>query len=357
MRIALISTQRTAVPPPKTGSVELIVALMAAELTRRGHDVTVFATADSRPAARLCSTLPTGYHHDASIWDWELAEFMQLGRAYERAHEFDVIHSHVYCWALPFSRLVRTPTVHTFHICPTPDHLRFCSMYPEGRYIALSGFQAGLFREVPVAAVVPNGIDTAAFEFSPKPGGYLAYLGDIREDKGPMDSIRVAQAAGVPLRIAGPRTRYYLEVVQPHVDGRSIQYVGEVDHAAKVDLLKGAVALLFPVTALEACPLVIMESMACGTPVLAVGRGPVPELVDQGVNGIWVDDVRSMVEQVATVARLDRQAIRDTAVRRFDVARVVDDYVRVYQDAVDGSGSESESACAPVSPTNERRNG
>src|SRR2546428_12391115 len=141
MRIALVSTQRTAVPPERSGSVELAVGLMAEGLIRRGHDVTVFGPGDSQVSGRVLSVLPVGYGHDRTIWDWRLAEFVRLGLAYEHASEFDVISSHVYCYALPFTRLVRTPTVHTFHICPTPDFVRFCGMYPEGSYVLVSEFQ------------------------------------------------------------------------------------------------------------------------------------------------------------------------------------------------------------------------
>lgn len=191
MRIALVSTLRTAVPPVKTGSVELIVGLMAGELARRGHDVTVFASGDSRPSSPigLRWILPTGYHHDRTVWDWRLAEFMQLGRVYEDAGDFDLINSHVYCYALPFTRLVDTPTVHTFHTCATPDFVRFCRLYPDGQYVVLTEFQRRSFNGVPIARVIPNGIATASFPFNPSPGRYLAYLGDFRPDKGPLEAI------------------------------------------------------------------------------------------------------------------------------------------------------------------------
>src|SRR6266545_359732 len=173
MRIGLISTMRTAVPPPKTGSVELIVGLLAHGLQLRGHEVTVFAPGDSTVGGRLISVLPTGYHHDATIWDWHLAEFMQLGAAYARAGEFDVMHSHVYCYALPFTQLVRTPTVHTFHICPTPEFVRYCSMFPTQAYVLISDFQRTFFGDLSIAGMVHNGIDTAAFPFASEPGDYL----------------------------------------------------------------------------------------------------------------------------------------------------------------------------------------
>jgi len=331
MRIALVSTQRTAVPPEKSGSVELIVGLMARELVQRGHEVTVFAPQDSRTPTRLLSVLPTGYEHDPTVWDWRLAEFMQLGLVYEHASEFDVINSHVYCYALAFTRLVRTPTVHTFHVCPTPDFVRFCHVHPEGSYVLISEFQRTFFAGVPVAAVIPNGIDTSSYPFSSKPGSYLVYLGDFRADKGPLEAIRVARAAGIPIRLAGPcGSEYFKDVIKPEIDGRNVDYVGEVDHDAKAALLSEALALLFLARGLEACPLVLLESMACGTPVLAIGHGPVSEIVKQGVGGICVDSVEAVVTEANQVANLDRRAVRRWAVEHFDVSQMVDGYLRIF---------------------------
>jgi glycosyltransferase involved in cell wall biosynthesis len=336
VRIGLVSTLRTAVPPRKSGSVELIVGLMAEELARRGHEVTVFATGDSRLSARILSVLPTGYHHDETIWDWRLAEFVQLGRAYERAAEFDVINSHVYCYALPFSRLVPTPTIHTFHICPTPDFVRFCSMYPEGAYVLVSGFQRQFFGELPIARVIHNGIDTRSFPFTPEPGRYLVYLGDFRPEKGPLEAIRCARTAGIPIRLAGPPSEYFARVIKPEVDGRDVEYVGEVDAEGKVFLLSGALALLFVVQGLEACPLVLLEALACGTPVVGVGRGPLPEIVPDGIAGILVDNLDSLGPQLGEIGKLDRRVVRQVAVDRFDVSRMVDDYVALFESVVGG---------------------
>ncbi len=330
MRIALLSASGTAVPPPKGGSIELIVGLLADELARRGHDVTVFAPGDSTVGARLMSRLPTGYRHDATIWDWQLAEFMQLGLAYEQASQFDVMSSHVYCYALPFTRLVGTPTVHTFHICPTPDYVRFCGMYPEANYVLVSEYQREFFDGVPVTAVVPNGIDTSSFGYQARAGNYLAYLGSFQPGKGPLEAIRCARAAGVPIRLAGPDSEYFHEVVAREVDGRDVEYVGMVNHDEKVELLAGALALVFPVQGPEAFGLVTLESMACGTPVLATRRGPIPEIVEDGVTGICVEEVDQLSEQIGRVAGLDRAVVRRTVVERFDVSRMVDAYLRIF---------------------------
>ncbi len=339
MRIALVSTQRTAVPPAKSGSVELIVGLLARELIRRGHDVTVFAPADSAIPARVLSILPTGYQHDHTVWDWRLAEFMQLGLAYEHAAEFDVIHSHVYCYALPLTRLVRTPTVHTFHICPTPDFVRFCRLYQDTSYVLISEFQRRFFADLPVAGVVHNGVDVASFPFNPEPGQYVAYLGDFGPEKGTLEAIRCARTAGIPLRLAGRESAYFNEVVKPELDGRDIEYVGELDHAGKATLLSGALALLFSAQAAEACPLVVLESMACGTPILAFQRGPVPELAPHGVGGIYGDDVPALALAAHRIAGLDRAAIRSLAMERFDVSCMVDAYLRIFEHVVDGDGA------------------
>jgi glycosyltransferase involved in cell wall biosynthesis len=330
MKIALVSTQRTAVPPPRSGSVELIVGLLAAELARRGHEVTVFAPGGSAVAGRVVSLLPAGYHEDPEVWDWELAEFMQLGLVYERAAEFDVIHSHAYCYALAFTGLVRTPTVHTFHICPTPDFVRYCGMHPEGRYVVLSEFQRRFLDGIQVEAIVPNGIETRSFPWSDRTGGYLAFLGDLREDKGPLAAVALSQESGIPLRLAGRETPWSRGVLARLIDGRHIEYVGELDHDGKAELLAGALALVFLSPGHEACPLVLLESMACGTPVLALNRGPVPELVTEGVTGFYADDLRELFERAGDVETLDRGAIRRSAVERFDVARMTDDYLDLF---------------------------
>jgi glycosyltransferase involved in cell wall biosynthesis len=330
MRIALVSTLRTPVPPVRMGSVELLVGLMAEEMARRGEDVTVFAPGDSTVSTRLLSILPKGYHFDPTIWDWELAEFMQIGFACEHAEEFDVISSHVYCYALPFSRLIRTPIVHTFHICPTPDFVRYCQLYPEGNYVLISNYQRKFFGDLQIAAVIHNGVDTSSFPFDSTPGSYLAFIGDIRPDKGPLEAIRLARAAGVPIRLAGSESEYFHNAIKPELDGRNVEYVGELDHDGKVAFLRSALGLVFVGEGEEACPLVVIEAMACGTPVLALHRGPIPELVTQSVSGIYSDDLSDLVRHVKHLVDLDRRRIRLLAVEKFGVSRMVDQYLATF---------------------------
>jgi glycosyltransferase involved in cell wall biosynthesis len=206
-------------------------------------------------------------------------------------------------------------------------------MYPDDHYVLISHAQQRTFAGLPVAGVVHNGIDTKAFGFEPRSGDYLVFIGDIRADKRPLDAIRLARAAGVPIRIAGPASDYFREAVEPALDGTSAVYVGEVDHDDKVALLKGALASVFFPAFGESCPLVVLESMACGTPVWSVGEGPVPELVEPGVGGLWAADVGGMLALLPEIRQLDRKRVRQYAVERFDVSRMVDDYVAIYERA------------------------
>jgi glycosyltransferase involved in cell wall biosynthesis len=259
---------------------------------------------------------------------------MQLGLAYKHAADFDIIHSHVYCYALPFTQLVATPTVQTFHICPTPDFVRFCSMYPDQSYVLISDFQRQFFDKVPIAGVVHNGIETKSFPFTSNHGGYLVYLGDFRRDKGPLEAIRCARQAAVPIRLAGPDSDYFQAVIKPELDSGYVEYVGEVDHAGKVDLLVNALALMFPGQGLEACPLVLLESLACGTPVVTLASGPAPEIIGDRVGGFVVGGTDGLVEAVGRIKELDRARIRQRAVEHFDVSRMADGYFEIYQGAM-----------------------
>ena len=334
MRIALVSTQRTAVPPKCASSIELVVGLIADELLNRGHDVTLFAAGDSKTRARLVATIDKGYTHDPTVWEWQTAEIMQMGTVYARASEFDIIHSHVYCYAIPFASLVRTPTIHTFHHAPTPDVLRFCAMNPDQFYVAISYFQSQMFNNVPIAGIVHNGIDSRSFPFSTRSGRYLVYLGNFSAAKGPLEAVRCARKAGIPIRLAGPYSEYFENVIKPELDGQSVDYVGELDHQGKIDLLVNALALVFPSRDLEAFGLVMIEAMACGTPVLALAQGPGPEIVGHGVGGLIVGDPNELSRAINKIHRLDRARVRRRAVEHFDVSRMVDGYLEIYQRAL-----------------------
>jgi glycosyltransferase involved in cell wall biosynthesis len=333
LRIAHVAPVATTIPPPKSGSVETMAALLTDGLVARGHDVTLFATGDSKTHARLSALYPHGYWHDPNMWPWELYEMLNLAAAVERAAEFDVIHYEAayYPISLAFTRLSPTPIVQTLHHSPSAAELKLWSRYPDARFVAISNEQARLLSGVSVVATVLHGIDTKNFTFRAEPDDYLLFLGRFTEGKGVLQAIEIAKRVGMRLILAAAEEQYYREKVAPHVDGRRIVYFGEADFAAKVRLYGGARALLYPIQSREPFGLVLAEAMACGTPVAALDRGAVREVVDDGVTGVVFRDLDQMVKGLRKVFALDRARVRERAVARFGVERMVDGYVDAYR--------------------------
>jgi glycosyltransferase involved in cell wall biosynthesis len=337
LRIAHIAPVATTIPPPKSGSVETMASLLTEGLVARGHDVTLFATADSKTTATLSAIYPRGYWHDSDMWPWELCEMLNLAAAVERAAEFDLIHYEAayYPMSLAFSRLSRTPIVQTLHHSPSPAEVALWSRYPDAPFVAISNEQAKLLQGLNVVGTVLHGIDMSGFTFRKEPEDYLLFLGRFTDGKGVLQAIEIARRVDMRLILAAAEGAYYREHVAPHVDGRRIVYYGEADFAAKVTLYGGARALLYPIQAGEPFGLVLAEAMACGTPVAALDRGAVREIVDDGVTGFVFEDLEQMVNDLPRVLDLDRQCVRERAVARFGAARMVDEYVAVYRRIVE----------------------
>ena len=333
MRVAQVGPVATSIPPPRSSSVELMTSLLTEGLAAAGHQVTLFATGTSTTRATLHATFPRGYADDSSLWPWEACELFNLAAAVERASQFDIIHCQAMYWpmALPFSRLCGTPLLQTLHHAPTAPEIALWSRYPEVPFIAISREQARLLDGLNVVGVVPHAIDTDAFAFRAVPDDYLVFLGRFTEGKGVLPAIDIARRAGMRLLLAAADNDYYRDVVAPHVDGSAVSYVGEVDHAAKVALLGGARALLYPVQMGEPFGLVLAEAMACGTPVAALDRGAVREVVDDGVTGGIYDSVDALAAGLSSVVALDRAVVRRRAVDRFGIARMVNEYLSVYE--------------------------
>lgn len=337
LRIAHVGPIATSIPPAKSGSVQEMTSLLTEGLVDHGLDVTLFGTADSRTRAKLQATFTHGYWHDEDMWPWELYEMLNLAAAIERADAFDIIHYEAayYPMSLAFTRLSPAPIVQTLHHSPTAAEVKLWSLYPDARYIAISHEQASLLSGLNVVGTVLHGIDTARFTFRPAPDDYLLFLGRFIEGKGPVQAIEVARRAGLRLIMAAAEEPYYHEKVAPLVDGTRVVYYGEADFDAKVRLFGGARALLYPLQAREPFGLVLAEAMACGTPVAALDRGAVREIVDDGVTGFVFDDLDEMVTGLPRVFALDRQRVRDQAVARFGVARMVREYAAVYEKVVE----------------------
>jgi glycosyltransferase involved in cell wall biosynthesis len=337
VRIAHVAPVATTIPPPKSGSVETMTSLLTEGLVARGQDVTLFATGDSQTKATLAAIYPQGYWHDLNMWPWELYEMLNLSHAVERAAEFDIIHYEAayYPMSLAFTRLCPVPILQTLHHSPSAAEVTLWSRYPEAPFVAISNEQAHLLTGVNVVETVLHGIDTDRFTFRETPEDYLLFLGRFTEGKGVLQAIEIAKRLEMRLILAAADDAYYRETVAPHVDGRLITYFGEADFAAKVALYGGARALLYPIQAREPFGLVLAEAMACGTPVVALDRGAVREVVDDGVTGLVFDDLEQMVNELPRVFDLDRRRVRTQAVARFGVSRMVDGYLAVYERVVE----------------------
>lgn len=337
MRIAHIAPVATTIPPPKSGSVETMTSLLTEGLVAGGEDVTLFATADSKTTAKLHAIYPHGYWHDEHMWPWELYEMLNLAAAVEQCGEFDVIHYEAayYPMSLAFTRLCATPIVQTLHHSPSAAEVRLWSRYPEAPFVAISKEQERLLHGLNVVGTVLHGIDTDNFAFQETPEDYLLFLGRFTDGKGPLQAIEIAKRVGMRLILAAAEDDYYRERIAPHVDGRNVVYFGEADFKAKVKLYGGARALLYPIQAREPFGLVLAEAMACGTPVAALDRGAVREVVDEGVTGLIFHDLEEMTRGLPRVFDLDRRRVHERAVARFGTRRMVDEYIAVYKRIVE----------------------
>lgn len=337
MKIAQIAPLWERVPPFRYGGIELIVSLLTDELVRRGHEVTLFASGDSITTAKLVSVHEQALRLDPTIKEPGLYEQMMLSEVYRNAQHFDIIHSHVGCAALPYTSFVKTPTVHTMHGIFTPDNEKMFRRFAWQPFISISEAQREPRLGLNYVHTVYNGIDTSIYPFVAQPSqpAYLAFVGRISPEKGPIEAIKIAQGSGIPLKMAGKvdavDKEYWKEQVEPLIDGEQIQYLGEVTHEEKVQLLGGATATLFPITWREPFGLVMIESMATGTPVVGMGLGSVPEVIAHEKTGFVCYTLEKLIEAIPAVTKLDRQACRDYVVNRFSVEAMTNEYEKVFQ--------------------------
>jgi glycosyltransferase involved in cell wall biosynthesis len=340
MRIAVLSPPWFQVPPPGYGGIEWVVALLADGLVSAGHDVTLFASGDSYTRGKLASVFEAAPSEQIGA---TLPELRHALACYERAEEFDVINDHSGPLAAALGAAVETPVVHTVHGPLNGEagavYASLARVAPRVGLISVSHNQRKPLADLNWVGNCHNALDLGAYPVHRERGEYLLFLGRMNSDKGCHRAVQVAREAGVPLKIAGkmrepPEREYFEACVAPGL-GDGIEYLGETSHEKKVSLLQNARATLFPIEWEEPFGLVMIESMACGTPVIATRWGAVPEVIEEGRSGVIVDDYRDMVAALADADRLEPLECRRSVEERFSSHRMVRDYEEVYEAVVE----------------------
>ncbi|SCL72796.1 glycosyltransferase family 4 protein [Micromonospora peucetia] len=330
MRVALLGPVAWRTPPRHYGPWEQVTGLLAEGLVARGVDVTLFATLDSITSATLDGVCPRGYAEDQRM-DGRVWEAMHVSHALARSAEFDLVHSHLDWLPLAFAEHCDAPLLTTVHGFSGAGIL---PAYEKGRSSYVSISDADRTPGLDYLATVYHGVDLDGLPFTPEPGPGLVAFGRIHPDKGTHTAIEIARQANRPLTICGivQDERYFSEQVAPHIDGERVTFLGAVGPQRRGEILGAAAALLHPIAFDEPFGLSVVESMACGTPVVAYARGSMPEVVDEGVTGLLVQTAEQAVEAVGRVTSIDRAGCRARARQRFSADRMVTDYLAVYDD-------------------------
>ena len=330
MKIAMISPIAWRTPPRHYGPWEQVVSILTEGLLDNDIDVTLFATANSITKAKLHAISPKGYAEDAEI-DAKVWECLHISEVFEHAHEFDLIHNHFDFLPLSYSKLVKTPLLTTIHGFSSPKILSVYKKYNHSvHYISISDADRSL--ELDYLATIHHGINLDQFTFNPNAGKYLLFFGRIHADKGAYEAIQIANKSKMKLIIAGiiQDEVYYKEKVKPYLND-DIVFVGSADPKQRDRLMGNAFALLHPIHFAEPFGLSIVESFACGTPVIAFNKGSMPEIISDGKNGYLVATIEEAVSAVKNISLLDRSFCRKDVEQRFSSQRMVNDYINAYQ--------------------------
>ena len=301
-----------------------------------GHDVTLFASGDSRTSAELAAVWPTALRFDAGLRDAFAPHMLMIEQVCRRADEFDVLHCHLDYW--PFSVFSRqdTPFLTTMHgRLDLPELRPIYDCFPDAPLVSISDAQRAPVPDANFIATVQHGLPIDLLTPRRVQPRYLAFLGRICPEKRPDRAIRIAREAGIPLKIAAKVDRvdeaYFRDTIRPMIDGHDVELIGEINDAEKPDFLSGAIALLVPIDWPEPFGLVMIEAMACGTPVIAFNRGSVPEIVEHGVTGLIVEDEAEAVAAIRRIPSLSRAVVRRNFEQRFTAERMAEDYLALYR--------------------------
>jgi glycosyltransferase involved in cell wall biosynthesis len=353
MKIAQIAPLIESVPPRLYGGTERIVFWLTEELVRQGHEVTLFASADSITSAELVPCTAQALRLNTAVKDPLPYYMLMLDRVRRMADEFDFLHFHIDQLHFPLFRDIAGRTLTTLHgRQDLPDLPPLYLGFDEMPLASISHSQRKPIAHANFAATVHHGLPLDLHKpiFQPR-GGYVAFLGRISPEKRPDRAIEIARALGVPLKIAAKVDKvdeaYFEATIKPMLDGQGVEFIGEINDAQKNDFLGEAQALLFPIDWPEPFGLVMIEAMACGTPVLAFGNGSVSEIIDEGVTGRIVDTTEQAVSALSQVLAFDRRAVRRRFEQRFSATRMAKDYVSVYRKLLQGAPALAERVGTP----------
>ncbi len=340
MRIAMLSPIAWRTPPRHYGPWESVVSLLTEGLVSRGFDVTLFATGDSETSGKLHAICAQGYEEDLSIIP-KVWECLHISELFEHAKDFDMIHNNFDFLPLTYTGLITTPVVTTIHGFSSPGILPIYKKY-NSRVFYVSISDADRSPDLDYIKTIHHGIDIKQFDFQPEPDDYLLFFGRIHHDKGAREALEIARACNKKLIMAGiiQDEAYYHQYVEPHLHDHNAVYVGSVGPVQRNRLLGKAYALLHPINFNEPFGLSVVESMACGTPVIAFDKGSMPELIENGKNGFLVTTVDEAVDAAARIKDIDRACCRRRVEQYFTIDRMVEEYIQVYETVLEKTKRE-----------------
>ncbi|MEW5802034.1 MAG: glycosyltransferase family 4 protein [bacterium] len=336
MRIAQIAPLFESVPPKYYGGTERVVSYLTEELVRKGHEVTLFASGDSVTSARLIAPCERGLRLDKCCQDSMAHHVLMLEQVFKVADQFDIAHFHIDYIHFPTLRRFRIPHVSTLHgRLDIPDWVALYREFCEMPVISISKSQQKPLSWVNWQGTIYHGLPKDLYSLRENDGKYLAFLGRISPEKRLDRAIRIARRAGIELRIAAKvdpeNLDYFNDVVKPLLRDPLVEYIGEIGEAEKNDFLGDACALLFPIDWPEPFGLVMIEAMACGTPVIAYSSGSVPEIIEDGVTGFLVNGFEEAVKAVSRIPTLSRRQCRKVFEERFSSTRLAEDYLKLFE--------------------------
>jgi glycosyltransferase involved in cell wall biosynthesis len=342
MHIAQVAPLTEAVPPKLYGGTERVISWLTEELIALGHEVTLFASGDSVTSAKLEAMWPRALRLDGAVRDPNALHMMMLERIYQRAADFDILHCHLDYY--PFSLFSRQPTpfVTTLHgRLDLPEHQPTFDTFSTVPVVSISNSQRRPLPQANWVRTVLHGLPERLLQPKPVTPSYFAFLGRIAPEKGIDRAIRIAQHCGVPLKVAAKVDvtdhDYYDEKIKPMMKSGNVEFIGEINDKDKSEFLSGATALLVPIDWPEPFGLVMIEAMACGTPVIAFNRGSVPEIIEDGLTGYIVEDINGAIGAVDRLGHLSREKIRRRFEERFTARRMAQDYLNVYRSLTDSA--------------------